>query len=80
MQETLPPCKSCSITKAKQKNVWKTSTRKKAEKPVECIFYDQSMIRAPKGCNIAITSKNWHLLVNQTIEYKNQGSMKTREM
>ena len=46
------------------------STREKAEKPGECIFSDQSMTRAPKGCDIGSTNKNWYLLVDQVMEYK----------
>ena len=61
MQATMPPCKSCTIAKAKQKNQCKTITKEKAEKPGECIFFDQSMIRAPEGCKISIINKNWHI-------------------
>ena len=28
------------------------------------------MTRTPKGCDIAITKKNWHLLIDQAVEYK----------
>ena len=72
-QGTLPSCIPCFIAKAKQKKICKTGMEEKAEKPVECIFSDQSMIRAPKGCSIAITNKNWH-----AIEYKKSRFYETK--
>ena len=69
MEKTLPLYKSCTLTESKEKNKWKLSTEEKAEKPRECVFFEQSVIQALKGCDITIANKNWHLLVHQAMEY-----------
>ena len=40
MQVTKPPCKSCTVAKAKQKNICKSNNGEKAKKPTEFLFSD----------------------------------------
>ena len=65
------PCKAYSIGKARQLAVNKhVDGSKKAKSAGERIFLDLMTIKAQQESGITITNRNWHIVVDQYMRYK----------
>ena len=62
------PCPSCTVAKAKQKNVPKDSPHVPASKDASQIFLDISTVRAPDGTRVP--KPNWRILVDERTQLK----------
>ena len=61
----MKPCEDCAIAKAKQKNVNKDASAKKAERPNERWSHDIATIKPPKRSGLTMRRPNWHILVDE---------------
>ena len=68
----LKPCLHCAKSKAKQKNVSKTSTLEKASKPGERIYLDLSKVTVSKSddTEFEIDNKHWKIMVDKAMGKK----------
>ena len=66
----MKPCKYCAITKAKQKNVNKNMSFKKAERPNKRWSHNIANIKPPKKSGLTMTHVNWHIRVNKFTRVK----------
>ena len=55
-------CKRCAIAKARQKNVNKTSSDRKTERPNKRWFYDIMIIEALKKSDLAVARPKLHVI------------------
>ena len=64
---TLKPCLACAMAKSKQKNISKTSTSEKADKPGGRVFLDLSKVTVSKldGSEFELNRKWWKIIVDQ---------------
>ena len=60
----MKPCEHCAVAKAKQKNVNKDASAKKAERPNERWSHDIATINPPKKSDLIMARPNWHILVD----------------
>lgn len=63
-------CESCTIAKAKQKNVVKASKHVPAEKPNERIYLDIATIKKPEGSFPMSTNNVWRIMVDECTQMK----------
>ena len=61
----MKPCKHCFTTKAKQKNVKKDASAKKAERTNERWSHNIATIKPPKKSGLTMARSNWHIIVNK---------------
>ena len=61
----MKPCECCTIAKAKQKNVNKGASAKKAERPNERWSYNIATIKSPKKSGLTMRRPKWHILVDE---------------
>ena len=65
------PCKAYSIRKMRQLVVNKhVDDSKKATRAGKRKFSNFATIKAPQDSGITITNRNWHIVVNQYMGYK----------
>ena len=58
-------CEACAVAKAKQKNIPKETSHKKAEKPNGRVYLDISTIKAPKKSKVKDTNPNCRQIVEE---------------
>ena len=64
-------CKACSVKKAKRLATNKhVNNNKKVTRASKRILSDLEMIKAPQDSGITITDKNWHIVVDHYMGYK----------
>ena len=61
----MKPCKHCAIAKAKQKNVNKDASARKAERPNERWSHDIVTMKPPEKIGLMMRRPNWHILVDE---------------
>jgi hypothetical protein len=74
---SLQPCEACAVAKAQQKNVIKSSTRIKAEKPNERVFIDLASIKQ-KDNMPSPTMPNWLIVVDDFTQLKRVDFLKSK--
>ncbi len=72
----LKTCKSCTIRKARQKNVPKESSNEKAKVPNGCWFHNIATVKAPERLDVMVMYPVWHIIVDKASVTKISGFCK----
>jgi hypothetical protein len=71
-------CESCAIGKAQQRNVPKESSGEKVTTFNGRVGHDLSKIKVPKRLDVTINKPNWHIMVNQSLGFKQSNFFLTK--
>ncbi len=73
-----PTCESCAIGKAQQRNVPKESSGEKVTTFNGRVGHDLSKIRVPEGLDVTTNKPNWHIMVDQSLGFKQSNFFVTK--
>jgi hypothetical protein len=71
-------CEACAIGKAKQCNIPREASRKKATIFNGRVGNNSSKIKAPEGMEVTINKSNWHVMVDEATEFKRRAFFDTK--
>jgi hypothetical protein len=76
--QNVPPCESCTVAKAKRKEIVKKSDHVKSEAINERIFLDISSVKVPKDKTPINSKRFWCMTVEESVGYKCSAFYRTK--